>query len=162
MDGGHNVILRPHPQSWKSDKKLLIDVISTFSPDKNFTIDKETKAENSIRKTRLLICDITSGMVFDVAFVYRKPIVGIEFNWADGGYEASELPNDSAAIDLLNDIGAVVTTSELKDISDIVNTASTKTITQEIIDKHIYNFQNAGKVAAKQILSIFKEVNKCS
>lgn len=158
LEGGHKVILRPHPQSWISDKELLNDVISTFRSNNNFTVDKETGGENSISKSKLLISDIISGMSIDMIFVYKKPIVAIKFDWVDNGYEASDLFNNDAAIDLIKDVGAVVNFNEVKDISDIVNDTSLKNITQETIDKYIYNFQNAGKVAAEQILSIFNNI----
>jgi hypothetical protein len=157
LDGGHKVILRPHPQSWISDKELLNDVASTYSSNNNFTIDKESVGENSLSKAKLLICDTTSGIIFDMAFVYRKPIIGIEYDWANGGYEASDLSYRTAAIDLLEDVGAIVDIGKIKDISDIVTAASQKNITKEIIDKHIYNYQNAGITAAEQILSLYQE-----
>jgi len=158
LEGGHKVIFRPHPQSWISDKELLDDIISTFSSNANLIIDKETDGEKSINKSKLLISDITSGMLFDMAFVYKKPVVAIKFDWADGGYEASDLISDTAAIDLLKDVGDVVNVVEVKDISETVVKSSAKIITQEIIGKHIFNFQKAGKVAAEQILSIFKTI----
>jgi hypothetical protein len=158
LKGGHKVIFRPHPQSWISDKELLNDIVSLFGSNTNLTIDKETGVEKAISKSKLLICDITSGMLYDMAFVYKKPAVAIKFEWKDGGYESSSLLKDIATIDLLKDVGDVVNVEDVKDISEIVDKTSSKTITQEIIDKHIFNFQVAGKVATEQIVSIYKNI----
>jgi len=159
LEGGHNVIFRPHPQSWISDKELLNDIVTSFGSNANLTIDKETGGEKAISKSKLLICDITSGMLFDMAFVYKKPVVAIRFDWKDEGYESSSLLKDTAAIELLKDVGDVVNVEDIKDISAIVNESSSKTITREIIDKHIFNFQEAGKVAAEQIISIYRNIS---
>ena len=159
LEGGHKVIFRPHPQSWISDKELLNDIVTSFGSNVNLTIDKETRGEKAISQSKLLICDITSGMLFDMAFVYKKPVVAIRFDWKDGGYESSSLLKETAAIDLLKDVGDVVNVEDVKDISAIVDESSSKTITQEIIDKHIFNFQEAGKVAAEQIISIYRSIN---
>ena len=158
LEGGHKVIFRPHPQSWISDKELMNDIVTSFGSNANLIIDKETRGEKAISNSKLLICDITSGMLFDMAFVYKKPVVAIRFDWEDGGYESSSLLKETVAIDLLKDVGDVVNIKDIKDISAIVEESSSKTITQEIIDKHIFNFQEAGKVAAEQILSIFKKI----
>ena len=82
----------------------------------------------------------------------------MQFDWANGGYEASDLIKETAAIDLLNDVGEVLNVNDVKNISKTVVDVSSKIITQEIIDKHIFNFQNAGEVAAEQILSIYKKI----
>jgi|TARA_B110000285_G_C15142505_1_gene631929 hypothetical protein len=158
LESGHKVIFRPHPQSWISDKGLMDEIVSEFGSNSNLTIDKETSGENAIRNSKLLICDISSGMVFDMAFVYKKPVVAVEFDWADGGYESSDLQNKSAAIELLKDVGGFINPSEIKEISKVVDEASKKLVSQEIIDQHIFNFQRAGKTAADQIVSIYKEI----
>lgn len=158
LEGGHNVIFRPHPQSWISDKEVLEDIVISFGSNPNIIIDKEVGGENAISQSKLLICDITSGMLFDMAFVYRKPIVAIKFNWNDGGYESSSLIKETAAIDLLKDVGEVVNSEDVKDISSIVEKAASKMITENIIDKHIFNFKHAGKLAADQIISIHKSL----
>ena len=155
---GHKVIFRPHPQSWISDKLLMDEIVADFGSNSNLTIDKETGGENAISQSKLLICDITSGMIYDMAFVYKKPVVAIDFDWADGGYESSDLIKDPDAVDLLKDIGDVVHAQDVTNISKTVDDAASKTITREVIDRHVINFQNAGKTAADHILSITKQL----
>lgn len=159
LEGGYKVIFRPHPQSWISDKELLNDIVTSYSSNPNLIIDKEVEGEKAISQSNLLICDITSGMLFDMAFVYKKPVVAIKFDWKDGGYESASLIKETAAIELLKEVGDVINSEDVKDISVIVDKAVSKTITQEIIDKHIFNFQHAGKLAAEQIISIHKSLN---
>ena len=158
LDGGHKIIFRPHPQSWISDKELMADIVSTFGANPNLIIDKETSGEKSILNSKLLICDITSGMLFDMAFAYKKPVVAINFEWADGGYEASDLNSETAAIALLKDVGEIVNVQDMKSISETISKNTDKVISKEIIRKHIFNFQNSGKIAAEQIVSIFKVI----
>ena len=158
LTGGHRVIFRPHPQSWISDKEILDDIISSFGSNPNLTIDKEVGGESAIRKSKLLICDITSGMLFDMAFMYRKPVVAIKFDWKDGGYESASLAKETAAVDLLKDVGDVATSGEISNISEIVENAASKTITMDIINRHIFNLKKAGKLAAEQIVSIHQNL----
>lgn len=158
LAGGHEVIFRPHPQSWISDKVLMDEVINEFGANPKLTIDRATGGESAISKSKLLVCDITSGMVFDMAFAYKKPVVAISFDWKNGGYESSDLIKQTASIDLLQDIGAVVDAQSVEKISQTVDLVAGNKITQQIIDKHIFNFRSSGKVAAEQILSLSKTI----
>lgn len=158
IEKGYNVIFRPHPQSWISDKKLLNEILVEFKSFTNLSIDKEISSEEAFKNSRILISDITSGTLFDAAFLYKIPVIGFEFDWADGGYEASDLVNDTAARSLLNDIGIILKVENIKDISNNINSLYDREITQEIIDKHIFNFSNSGKVAADQIISLYNSL----
>ena len=157
LKGGHKVIFRPHPQSWVSDKELMDDLLSTFMSNSNLVIDNEVSVEKAIGNSKILICDISSGMMYDMAFAYKKPVIGVEFDWRNGGYEAADLMNDTAAISLLKEIGTVISEKEVHNISTIVDGTSSLIISKEIINKHIFNFQKAGIVASEQILSIFNK-----
>ena len=157
LEDGHKVIFRPHPQSWISDKELMDDLLTTFMSNSNLIIDHEVEVEKAIKNSKLLICDIASGMLFDMAFAYKKPIISVQFDWTNGGYEAADLMSDTSASTLLKEVGMMISEKEVKNISKIVDKVSLITITQEMIDKHIFNFQKAGIVASQQILSIFNE-----
>jgi hypothetical protein len=158
VESGFSVILRPHPQSWISDKKLLNEIFFEFKSTTNLVIDKEISSENSFKKAGILITDITSGTLFDAAFLYKIPVVGFEFPWADGGYEASDIPNQSSARLLINDVGVILPVQNIDNISEVINSLGEREITQEIIDRHIFNFKNAGKVAADQLVSIYNSL----
>jgi hypothetical protein len=151
LNAGHEIIYRPHPQSWISDRDLLDSILSTFESNPKLSIDRETNSENSINKSNLLICDITSGMLYDMAFTHNKPVLGINFKWNDGGYESSSLEHENSALQFLKDIGEVLHISEVHNLAKIVKRISANKISKNIIDKHIFNFKKSGKIAAQQI-----------
>ncbi len=157
LKGGYRVIYRPHPQSWISDKELLEKIITRFKTNPLFSIDKSTNNNDALSKAKLLICDITSGMVYDVVFIHKKPVIAFDFEWDNGGYEASDIINETSTKYLLEDVGKVVSVKDVSMICEIIKKVSDKKINDEIIDKHIYNFRQAGAIAADQILSIYKE-----
>jgi hypothetical protein len=158
LDGGHSVLYRPHPQSLISEKELLSQIEMKFNSNNNFEIDKRIDNFYAMSNAKILITDITSGMIYDVAFLQKTPIIAIEFDWDDGGYESSDIENPPSTKYLLKDFGRTIAGNEIKEINKIVEEVSNVKITKEIINKHIFNFQNAGKIAAKHILSIFKEI----
>ena len=105
-----------------------------------------------------MITDISSGIIYDVAFLHKTPIIAINFKYDDGGYESSNIENPPSTKFLLEDCGEVISEDEISDINTIIKKVTKFKITKEIIDKHIFNFQIAGKVAAKQILTIYKNI----
>lgn len=158
LNGKHKVLFRPHPQSWISDAELLDYIISKFKHHKLFEIDRSVDNNAALADSKLLITDTTSGIIYDVAFLYKIPILTVEFKWSDGGYESSNIEKPSSTEHLLKDVGITISEKEIVNINEIVKDVFNKKITNEIIDKHIFNFQKAGKVASKQILSIFKDI----
>ena len=105
-----------------------------------------------------MITDTTSGIIYDVAFLYKIPIIAVDFKWDNGGYESSNIVNPASTKYLLEDFGRTISKEEIVDINNIIKKLSEVNITSEIIGKHIFNFQKAGKVASEQILSILKNI----
>lgn len=158
LKGGHKVLYRPHPQSWTSEKELLDSIISKFEKNELFEIDKRVDNSYALSNAKLMITDTTSGIIYDVAFLHKIPIIAVDYKWDDGGYESSNIEKPASTKYLLEDVGRTISEEEIADVNSIIKKVSEVKITKEIIDKHIFNFQKAGKVAAEQILSIFKEI----
>jgi CDP-glycerol glycerophosphotransferase (TagB/SpsB family) len=108
-----------------------------------------------LAQAKVLICDF-SGIIYDFALVHRKPIIVINFEWDDGGFEASDIINEPSTKCLLSDVGKVIAEKEIPEIVNIIEKLSQVEISEQTINKHIYNFRNAGQIAATQILSIKK------
>lgn len=74
LDTGHRVIVRPHPQSFVSDKTLINDFEKTWQGSANVQWDTSNDAYSSMAAAAVLISDI-SGIIFDYAFVFEKPVI---------------------------------------------------------------------------------------
>jgi len=157
LESKHKVILRPHPQSWISDKELLDDLISKFESNPLFSFDREVTNTKALSRAKVLICDL-SGIIYDVSFIHKKPVIAIEYKWGDGGYESSDLINKQSSKYLLEDIGKMISENDIFKINNIISEVVMGEFLPEIVDKHIFNFQNASKVATEQIISIFKSI----
>lgn len=159
LKGDDKIIFRPHPQSWVSDREILTDIEDKFGDHKSFEIDRSTDNSKALAHAHTLICDISSGIIFDAAFVYKKAIIAIEFEWNDGGYESSDLNEDASTKHLIKEVGNVIIPKDFPNIIQYVKSAQKKEVTEDIINKHIFNFRNAGPVAADQIITIFNNLN---
>lgn len=158
LNYGHKIIYRPHPQSWISDLGILNQIISKFENNTLFSVDKAIDNSISLSKSKAMITDISSGIIYDVAFLYKIPVVAVDFEWDDGGYESSSLDVSASTNYLLKDYGKLITEEELKHINQFIKEVLNVEITKDIVDKHIFNFKNSGKLASEQILSIFNKL----
>ena len=153
---GHKVILRPHPQSWISDKEKLENIILKFRDNRLFKLDKNTGNITSFLNSKLLITDITSGIIYDSALIYKIPILAVDFNDDNVGYELSNLESNPSTKFLIQDFGMLISQ---KDILKIDRYLSLKIkISENDFKNHIFNFKNSGKVASDQILSLLNNL----
>ena len=163
LEKGFDVIFRPHPQFYISHVKELNDFIEKFSHFENLTIDNEQTPVLSMIKSDLLITDF-SGVLFDYAYLSEKPVLLLNVSTALDGYEAEELQplNSSFDINASLELAHQLSEDEIKRIDsfviDILNNPNTKEKIKEFKEKNIFNFGNAGKKAAEQIINIYNNL----
>lgn len=160
LECGHKVILRPHPQSWISDKEVLNKIVSGFQGHERFEMDRSSSNSVALSKAKLIICDITSGIIYDFSFLQKKPVIAVDFDWKDGGYESSNLDNITCTDLFLKKVGKVISAKDIPHLDTIIDDLEEFEMPQALMDEHIVNFRKAGPVAAKQILEIYESVQK--
>lgn len=79
LDAGYNIIYRPHPQSLKVEIDFVNKVISDFKDYQGFSFDNNPNATDSMMKSDMMISD-KSGVRFDYAFIYEKPVLSLDFS----------------------------------------------------------------------------------
>lgn len=157
--GGYKIIYRPHPQSWISDRALLKLVLDRFEKHPKFSIDKDVDNSNSIAKSQIMICDI-SGVIYDYVFSQRKPVIAVDFAWNDGGYESSDINAPTSTSLLLAEVGQFIKPEEVSNICSTVERVMKIKISNEVINKHIFNYKKATPVATSQILDIYNNLSQ--
>ena len=82
LKAGYNVILRPHPQSYKVESKLLEKIRKELSPYENFAWDSEPDGSLSMEKADLMISD-RSNVRLDFALLYERPVITLTIPFTD-------------------------------------------------------------------------------
>ncbi|MCH5283683.1 MAG: CDP-glycerol glycerophosphotransferase family protein [Treponema sp.] len=114
---GYKIIVRPHPQSFMSEKDMIEPLIERYKESDSFKWNRDNDNFNVLHEADVLITDF-SGIIFDYALVFDKPLI-----YADTSYDSS--PYDSAWLDeelwrfkVLPDLGVKL---EQKDFSSLKN-----------------------------------------
>lgn len=88
-----NVIFRPHPQSFISDKEVIESIKVKYSSNSHFCIDDKKNGLQSMKDSDLMISDF-SGVVFDYYYLFNRPVLLASSNLNINGYEVEDIPED--------------------------------------------------------------------
>ena len=159
---GFNLILRPHPQSFKFEKKLLRIAEEKLKRYKNIEWDYNPDGSQSFQKADILISD-TSGVRIDFAFVYEKPFITMPISFDElQDYEIVDL-GESWTEKAIQKIGYTLSENEIQDLDKIiwkVLREKTDKAISEFRTQHIYNLGSAGEVIADYLIAANDELKR--
>jgi hypothetical protein len=150
---GFNVILRPHPHSWKTEKALLGRIKRELSGFDNVEWDDAPDGALAMERADILISD-TSNIRMDYALLYERPVITLKIAVSDPEtFELSDM--DSAWMDTAErEIGAVVGEDEISGIVNIVweqlNNRTRKDLAS-FREENVSNFGSSGRVIAEYL-----------
>jgi hypothetical protein len=119
---GYHIIVRPHPQSLTSEKEL-IDTLKNKYPDSE---DLEWNYDNDnfdvLNRSSLLISDF-SGVVFDFALVFDKPVICADVSFDKGVYDAWWLEEEMWTFEVLPKLSLQLTEKDLGNMKELIDRA---------------------------------------
>jgi hypothetical protein len=92
---GFRIIVRPHPQSKKSESALLNRLTEKYKDSANIEWDYERDNIFSLAKADIMISDF-SGIIFDYTFLRDKPVMYVNQNMDLRPYDADDICSDEA------------------------------------------------------------------
>lgn len=153
----YNIILRPHPQSYVSYPEIIGEIEERFKDEPRISFDTQPLGTESMIKADLMIGDL-SGVFWDFAFLHSKPVLLLKTDLDSiDGFEGTELNYEMWEMRERSRLGRVFDENEVDSISKIVNDILTNPPSmqlQQLKDESVFNFGNAGEVAATQIVEI--------
>ena len=127
---GYHIIVRPHPQSYTSEKKLL-DTLKKEYPDSS---QLEWNSDNDnfevLKRSDILISDF-SGVIFDFSLVFDKPIIYTDTVFDKAPYDACWLEDEMWTFTTLPKIGRKLTKEDLKDMKTLIDSCIHDEVYQE-------------------------------
>ena len=87
---GWRIIIRPHPQSKKSEAEMLARLEERYKDNKNIEWDYERQNIFSLKKADVMISDF-SGIIFDYTFLCDKPVLYVNAGMDLRPYDAYDL-----------------------------------------------------------------------
>lgn len=122
---GWNIIVRPHPQSKKSENEMLTKLTEEYKDCKNLFWDYERDNIYSMKKSDIMISDF-SGIIYDYTFLCDKPVMYVNADLDLRPYDAYDIDGGKNIwqFNTLKNIGIELKEDDFSQIHDIIKSAS--------------------------------------
>ena len=142
---GYKVIIRPHPQTFVSEKDMIEPLMKAYPETDKLVWDRNIDNFDTLNQSDILISDF-SGVVLDYALVFDRPVICAETSFDNGIYDSWWLGEREWIFETLDKIGVKLTPDNMDNIKELVEKALTDTKLKEGRDKaRAESWANMGK-----------------
>lgn len=142
---GYKVIIRPHPQTFISEKDMIEPLMKAYPETDKLVWDRNIDNFDTLNQSDILISDF-SGVVLDYALVFDRPVICAETSFDNGIYDSWWLGEREWIFETLDKIGVKLTPDNMDNIKELVEKALTDTKLKEGRDKaRAESWANMGK-----------------
>ena len=121
---GWHIIVRPHPQSKKSEADMLSRLEERYKDNKNVEWDYERQNIFSLKKADVMISDF-SGIIFDYTFLCDKPVMYVSDKIDLRPYDAYDLGEKKLwQYESLEKFGKKLDEKDFADIKEVIKNMS--------------------------------------
>ncbi len=131
---GYNVIIRPHPQSFVSEKEMIEPLMKAYPDSDKLTWDRNIDNFDTLNKSDILISDF-SGVILDYTLVFDRPVIFAETSFDNGIYDSWWLNEREWIFETLDKIGIRLTSENMNNIKELIDRGLTDTQLAEARDK---------------------------
>ena len=121
---GYNIIVRPHPQSYKSETELMTKFMSKYPNNDKFEWNRDNDNFEVLKRADVLITDF-SGIVFEFSLVFDKPVICADTEFDPGPYDAWWLKKPFWTMTALPRLGPILNEDNIKTIKGIIDSSIT-------------------------------------
>lgn len=125
METGWRIIIRPHPQSKKSEKDMLDRLTDKYKDCQNIEWDYNSDNIYSMKKSDIMISDF-SGIIYDYTFLCDKPVMYVNAELDLRPYDAYDINGGKEIwqFNTLKKIGIELKQEQFNNIKEVIKSAS--------------------------------------
>lgn len=120
LQTGCHIIIRPHPQSFTSEKEMLDQLMAEYPASEQLEWNRDTDNFEVLRRSDILISDF-SGVVFDFSLIYDKPVIYTDPNFNLAPYDAWFLSHPLWTLSALPRIGRELNMDNMANIKELID-----------------------------------------
>ena len=124
LQTGYHVIVRPHPQSFTSEKEMMEQLMKDYPESEQLEWNRDTDNFEVLRRSDILISDF-SGVIFDFTLVYDKPVIYTAPQFDLSPYDAWWLKAPLWTSSALPRLGCELTAENMNDLKSVIDTCLT-------------------------------------
>lgn len=120
LDTGYRIIVRPHPQSFTSEKEMLDALMRQFPEGERLEWNRDNDNFEALRRSDVLISDF-SGVIFDYTLVFQRPVIYADTSFNKAPYDACWLEDELWTFKTLPKIGRQLVPEDLNALKPIID-----------------------------------------
>ena len=151
---GYHVIIRPHPQSFKSETELMEKLMRDYPESDRLEWNRDNDNFEVLKRSDIMISDF-SGVIFDFTLVYDKPIIYADTDYKSDPYDTWWLGGRPWTFDILPKLGMPLTKDNFEGIKQLIDSCLSEERFKEGRDevrREVWEFPNEGAVRAADYL----------
>lgn len=118
---GYDITVRPHPQSFASEKEMLDRLMAKYPESEHFHWNRDTDNFDVLRRSDILISDF-SGVLFDFTLIFDKPVLYADTSSFDKStYDAAWLDEELWTFRTLPYLGEQLTEDSLDNLKGLID-----------------------------------------
>ena len=155
VNSDYNIIIRPHPQSLISDKDIIDKFQNRYKYKNNVEWDFNRVNIYSLSKADIMISDF-SGVIFDYAFLFEKPVIIPSFTFDKRGTDSIEIDEEVWTFETIPKISFKLDENNFSNISQIIeDSINNETLKNNILKakEEAYMYEGQASKRAAQFLN---------
>ncbi len=161
---GYHIVIRPHPQSFTSEKEMLDQLMRKFPESDQLEWNRDTDNFNVLNRSDILISDF-SGVIFDFALIYDKPVIYTDPNFDLGLYDAWWIQDKPLwTVSALPRLGRKLTEENMENLRELIDECLADPKGAEgraEVKKETWEYASEGAVrTADYLLNKYKELTE--
>ena len=120
LQTGYHVVIRPHPQSMKSERDMMDGLMAGYPESERLEWNFDNDNFDVLARSDILVSDF-SGVIFDFALVFDRPIIYTEPSYDKAPYDACWLDDEPWTFKVLPRIGRKLEMDHLGDMKELID-----------------------------------------
>ena len=164
LDSGYDVILRPHPMTYKKSQKTIKNIEKKFQKNIHFKLELDIRNSNSFFLSDCMISD-WSGVAIEYAFALEKPVLYVDMPKKINNHDYNDLEIIPLEEKIRSQIGAIISPLELSNLSSEIenlclNIDQNRKKIQTIKEETVFNLGKSEKYGAMYLLEFLAGRNE--
>ena len=159
---GFSVTIRPHPQSFTSDKEELDRLMAKYPDSDMLTWNRDNNNFDVLKRSDVMISDF-SGVILDFSLIFDKPVLYNAGELDTSIYDAAWFDKEEA-VELYKRLGVEITEDYFPSLRDkilgVLNDRSLSDARREVRDLAWENRGHAAEAVVDYLTAKYKELNE--
>ena len=119
LQTGYRIIIRPHPQSFVSDKKVMDELQAKYPNSDRISWNADADNFDALNSADIMISDFSS-VIFDYTLIFNKPVIYAENVFVKDPYDAAWLDEEMWKFRVLPSIGLPLKEEDFPRMKEII------------------------------------------